>query len=320
MTDRRTLPYSLTGFRNIWEKNWPEMHAAATGGLPGFVFARRPRDLDDSVPVFYYHDVEADEFEDDLKFLKINGYVTIDCDSMLWHLKGECPAPQRSVILTFDDGSRSLYDDAYPLLQKYGMKAVAFIATRFHEEKFDHTLSSSKKHLSYPLSWSQIREMHKSGIIDFQSHTHEHRYIPRWPEPADLEGSDAKVIDSLRDPRISIAEDFKLSKDALEQNLNKTVRHLAFPRFYGTEVAMRIGQSLGFEAFWWGVLPLRPCNGPGQSSLYIVRIGGRYLRRLPGHKREPLHKIMQKRYGNSIFRLLGHARSFFAHDPIMRPS
>ena len=55
--------------RECWQKNWPEVHAAITGGLPEFIFARHPRELGSTVPVFCYHTADAQRFERDLDFL-----------------------------------------------------------------------------------------------------------------------------------------------------------------------------------------------------------------------------------------------------------
>jgi len=297
----------LASLRNIWEKNWPEVKAAATGGLPKFIFARHPPELGLGVPVFCYHVIDARNFEADLDFLSRNDYVTIDADTLLDHLEKRRRAPRRAVVLTIDDGARNLYEIAFPLLQQYGMKSVAFIATRFQIEDPDDSLCASKSGLPSLLSWSEICKMHESGIIDFQSHTHEHRYIPRWPEAGDPEGLDPKITRSLRGPALSIAEDFRIAKEMLEQRLNKTVRHLAFPRFNGTRQALSIGKVLGYAAFWWGVLPHRSDNRPGHSPSYIVRCDGRYLRRLPGEGRIALGEIMVNKY--RVLRLWKRSRA-----------
>lgn len=81
--------------RNAWEKQWPEVRAAVAGSLPQFIFARHPRDLGSSVPVFGYHVVDPKEFEADLNLLSRNGYVTISADALLDHLelRGLAPKP-----------------------------------------------------------------------------------------------------------------------------------------------------------------------------------------------------------------------------------
>jgi peptidoglycan/xylan/chitin deacetylase (PgdA/CDA1 family) len=283
--------------RRIWEKNWPEFSAAVAGGFPQFVLARSPCRLGSRIPAFSYHVIDNELFELDLDFLSTNRYVTIDADTLLRHIKRDRQAPSQAVVLTFDDGARNLYEVAFPLLKHYGMKAVAFISPGLHGDETNESWQGSS-----PLSWSQIREMHESGLVDFQSHTYEHRYIPRWPEPVDLEGSDGTPMSSMRGLALSLEDDLRLAKNTLEEKLGKTVRHLAFPRYRGTKEALRIGNLCGYEAFWWGPLPHRPHNRPGQSPAYVVRINGRYLRRLPGDERVSFSRILLKWYRESALR------------------
>jgi peptidoglycan/xylan/chitin deacetylase (PgdA/CDA1 family) len=223
-------------------------------------------------------------------------------------ITGDRPlAPEGAVVLTFDDGPRNHYEVVFPLLKTYEMtyemKGVAFIAPRFHAESSPDLSGNSSPLPRRPLNWSQIREMHDSAAIDFQSHTYEHRYLPRWPEPLSLEGSDPEVVGSLRGPALAIGEDFRLSKEILEQKLNKRVRHLAFPMFDGTVEALRVGRECGYEAFWWGVIPHCSGNRPGQSPGYIVRLKPEFLRRLPGEGRLSLSRVFGERYGASASRL-----------------
>lgn len=298
--------------KDIWNKNWPGLQAALTGGIPEFVRARHPNNLGDTIPIFTYHEVDESDFENDLKFLADNGYVTIDADTLLDHLENKKLAPERSVILTFDDGPRNWYEVVYPLLRKYKMKAVAFLATQYHREEAEFPAKQSDD-LHYPLSWEQIREMHESGEFDFQSHTHEHRYVPSWPDPRDLEGSSPELTRGLRGPDLSIEEDFRASKQVIEEKLGKTVKHLAFPVWNGTEEAVKIGSKVGLEAFWWGVLPGQPINYPGSSPHYIVRLDRRHLYRLPGRNRRSLLTIFAERYGKSVIRYWNGMRGLTTH-------
>jgi len=287
----------FVGLRNIWEKNWPEIHAAFTGGIPSFLFTNNPEKLNSTIPVFCYHQVNEQSFLDDLRFLVQNNYKTIDADTMLRHLQREEKAPDRSIVLTFDDGAQNLYQVAFPLLKKYGMKAVVFIAPRFHESAREANNNSLT-----PLTWEQIQEMHESGVFDFQSHTLEHRYIPRWPEFVELAGADPNIIQTLLEEPFSMEEDFRLAKEIIEQKLNKKVLHLAFPKFFGNDLAIKAGKSTGYEGYWWGVLPGRPGNEWGQSPTHIVRLEAQFIRRLPGEGRVSLASILTKRYAGSVIR------------------
>ncbi len=137
--------------RDKWEKHWPELSYALTGGLSSFVWGVRPKALGSTIPVFCYHLVEAREFERDLSFLARNGYSTIDGDTLLQHMKGSGDTESRTVVLTFDDGARNLFEVAYPLLRKYDMRAVAFIAPRFHRALLEGSEDRS-------CTWQEIRD------------------------------------------------------------------------------------------------------------------------------------------------------------------
>jgi peptidoglycan/xylan/chitin deacetylase (PgdA/CDA1 family) len=293
--------------QRIWEKNWPEVHAAITGGLPKFVFASAPGELGDRVPVFFYHLVDDAAFEEDLAFLARNGYRTIGADRLLDHIEMRQAAPERAVVLTFDDGPKNLYDVAYPALKRHGMEAVAFICPGFHGEPSEEDANGKDGRAVYPCDWGQIGEMHNEGVIDFQSHTYMHRYLPRWPEDSPLIGvSDMSAITGAlsSEPPSSIEDDFRLAKSIIEKRLDKRVNHLAFPRFNGTDEALEAAERCGYRACWWGTLPGQPDNRSKSSPWHVVRLSGEFLRRLPGDERVPLADILAARHKQNAKRVL----------------
>ena len=188
-----------------------------------------------------------------------------------------------------------------PLLQEYSMKAVAFIAPRFHRDDKD-VPSTTRERLC---TWGELLKMHDSGCIDIQSHSYEHRYIPRWPEPIQIFGEDQAVIDQLRGPTQSIAEDFRAAKKTIEDRLGNTIRHLAFVKYVGSKEAVEIGRECGYESFWWGYLPRHEGNRLGQGANRIIRVDGWYLRRLPGLGRRPLGEILKEKYGARVRQVFG---------------
>ena len=285
--------------RSSYEKNWPEVHAALTGTSTRFIYSRDPKLPDDVIPIFCYHDLDRSSFERDLEFLAANDYQTVDAQMLVDHVNGNKIAPPNSVVLSIDDGARSLFDVGFPLLQKHSMKAVAFIAPRFHREN-NNVSSAPCQRLC---TWQELLEMHRSGCIDIQSHTFEHRYIPRWPEPIPVFGEDPSVIDKLRGPDQSIAGDFQAAKNAIEDRLGKTISHMAFVKYVGSNEAVEIGKKCGFQSFWWGYLPRHDGNRPGQGANRITRVDQWYLRRLPGNGRLPLRIILRKRYGARLPRV-----------------
>ncbi len=280
--------------RHSWEKNWPEFSAAMTGGLPKFIFQQQPVSLGKSVPVFFYHVVSRQKFKADLQFLAKNDYTTLSADDLLDYLRGRRDVPERSVVLSFDDGAQNLYDIAFPLLKQYACKAVAFIAPKFHLHEREK--NGTGRDLMMPLTWEQMQEMQTSVDFDFQSHTYEHRFVPRWPEFVPVAGADESFIHRELGKGLPLKEDLLLSRQIIEEKLNKSVRHLAFPMFRGSAQAIDTGRQVGYEAFWWGYRFARSGNKPGGSPLYIVRLDAHYLQRLPGQNRIRLADVFLNRY------------------------
>lgn len=140
-----------------------------------------------SIPVFMYHefvtqeDIDSgvafneyaiwqSELEEDLIWLKANGYTPIFSKQLTDYLEGKGALPEKTVILSIDDGKYGVYKRAYPLLQKYNMKmSLAVIGNRIDIAELDPIRRGDP---SAPYStWSEIGEMSKSGLVEIISHT-----------------------------------------------------------------------------------------------------------------------------------------------------
>ncbi|WP_019603308.1 polysaccharide deacetylase family protein [Teredinibacter turnerae] len=75
--------------------------------------------------------------------------------------------PQKTVVITFDDGYKSIYDTAWPLLKKHHWPFAVFVNSEPHDEK---------KPLF--MSWEQLKELHKSGVT-IANHTDSHSHLIR---------------------------------------------------------------------------------------------------------------------------------------------
>ncbi|MFZ5516443.1 MAG: polysaccharide deacetylase family protein [Candidatus Zhuqueibacterota bacterium] len=128
---------------------------------PIFLYQKNKIDI---VPAFCYHHVTANEFDDHLEYLEKNEYNTLTAQEFYEAQKAGAHGVERSVLITFDDGTRDVYDVVFPLLKKYLMKAVVFIIPGW----------VGKDNM---LTWPQIQEMHQSGLVDFQSHSMNHPAI-----------------------------------------------------------------------------------------------------------------------------------------------
>ncbi len=151
------------------------------GAYPPFVYGKPYQDI----PVFAFHGVSAKSFERELRYLKENGYRTLDADEYYAMETGQIAKDPKAVVLTSDDGWGSLWSVGLPLLKQYEMKVIIFlipghisatgIGTTLEQ---DAALAEARDSSDRPLlSWEEIQLMHESGWIDFQSHTLRHTEI-----------------------------------------------------------------------------------------------------------------------------------------------
>ena len=152
------------------------------------------------VPVFVFHGAEPASFSRRLEHLADNGYVTLSADEYADTIRGRRKAPDRAVVLTFDDGRGSVWSVAAPLLKKHGMKAVVFlvpgrIASRPGPpapswEDVERggtdaaTLLRREDGEGALLSWEEIEGLARTGLFDFQSHTLLHARVHAGPQLA----------------------------------------------------------------------------------------------------------------------------------------
>jgi peptidoglycan/xylan/chitin deacetylase (PgdA/CDA1 family) len=84
------------------------------------------------------------------------------------------------VVVTFDDGTVDLAEHALPVLERHGIPAVLYLATRFVDEGVDFPGNGR------PLTWSSIAEMTSTGLVSVGSHTHSHALLDRL-DPSDVD-------------------------------------------------------------------------------------------------------------------------------------
>jgi peptidoglycan/xylan/chitin deacetylase (PgdA/CDA1 family) len=167
------------------------------------------------VPILTYHRF-SDEcesplcmptrvFKEQIRYLKDNGYHAISPEDLLAFLDYRRPLPKKSVLITIDDGYRSTYDIAYPILRENGFTATLFIYT----EVIDAA--------PIALSWNQLLEM-KHGGFAIGSHTIYH---------SDL--TQPKEGESRADYRARVEKELFGSKQLIDRKLSQDTWLLAYP-------------------------------------------------------------------------------------------
>ena len=206
-----------------------------------------------TVPILTYHkfsDNGADaltvtrkSFEDQMRFLKNHEYKVISLDEFYDFLELRQPIPRKSVVITFDDGWRSAYDIAFPILKKYGYPATLFVYTDFISEGGNG------------MTWAILREMMKGGI-SIQSHTKSHRNLDR-----------RVGRESFRKYFDSIKEELDESARIIKRHLNTDVKYLAYPYGGTNDLVVALVEKLGYR----GALTVERHGNPCFAPRYRVK-------------------------------------------------
>lgn len=78
------------------------------------------------------------------------------------------------VVLTFDDGFRDLYDNAWPLLRERSLPFTVYLTTGYVGGALQWEGSTAKEQGAPALTWDQLKEMRDSGLCTIANHTHTH--------------------------------------------------------------------------------------------------------------------------------------------------
>lgn len=171
-------------------------------------YVRTTDEPEDSVG--YKLSVSPDKFDEQMKWLTDNGFKTVDFS----YFEEPVKLDYKPIIITFDDGYRDAYTDAYRILRKYNLTATFYIITDV---------------VGYPyyMTWDMIKEMSNSKM-KFGSHSLSH------PDLRNV--SDADLDSQLR-----------YSKDKLEKELNIKIDNFCYPSGKYDEKTISKLKELGYR-------------------------------------------------------------------------
>ncbi|MCG8382745.1 MAG: polysaccharide deacetylase family protein [Gammaproteobacteria bacterium] len=125
---------------------------------------------------------------------------------------------KKKVLLTFDDGHKSFYTHAMPIMKEFSAKGIFFITPKLLETRDDFC------------SWEQLKEMEVEGHV-IGSHGYTHRFFTLMNEQ---ESSDELVV----------------SKKVLDKNLGHEITMISFPGGCFSKREIRLGLEKGYQYFF----------------------------------------------------------------------
>lgn len=169
-----------------------------------------------SVPILCYHrfgptvadsmTIRTETFVSQLEYLKENGYTVVPlADALAWR-EGTKELPDKSVVITVDDGHISQYTVMKPIIEKYKVPVTLFL------------YPSAISNASYAMTWDQVREMRNEEWFNIQGHTY-------WHPNFKTEKKRLKPAEYEKFVNMQLGK----SKSTLEKKLDVTINTLAWP-------------------------------------------------------------------------------------------
>jgi len=185
--------------------------------------------------------ISAGTFEKHMRWLTEHGYHSVSLDDVARWKAGLQELPRKPVVITFDDGDRSVHEYAWPVLQKYGLRATMFVVTEKVGQKWKGIDN---------LSWAELREMHDSGIFDIESHTHDMHFkveSGRRLSPVFLAAAEGwHQFEHHSTWDAAVREDLATSRGLIRRHIGVESRFLAWPYGSSTSEVNRVAFESGF--------------------------------------------------------------------------
>jgi peptidoglycan/xylan/chitin deacetylase (PgdA/CDA1 family) len=162
-------------------------------------------------------------FEQHMKALKEGGFSVISTTELSEFLAFRKTIPKKAVVINLDDGYRSTYEIAYPILKKYGFTATFFIYTSF--------IGASKN----ALTWDQLKALKADGF-EVGSHTVNHANLSKR-----LDG------ESEKEYLARVKRELEVSKKILDDRLNQNTQYIAFPYGEFSPVVLKLCEETGYR-------------------------------------------------------------------------
>lgn len=150
-------------------------------------------------------------FEKQIRFLLALKYSIVSMDDLLDCVSGVKDMDSKKIVLTFDDGFGDNFDYGYPILKVNRLTAVYFVSTDYIGSGNKFPWYASDSVYGKPLTWEKVSRLSSEGMT-IGSHTCSHQNL----------GDICDSVDKLEN-------ELKISRQILENKLNREVRYFAYP-------------------------------------------------------------------------------------------
>lgn len=257
----------------------PPIHASAATDTPAsrrFV-AVAFHDVADSLEGAPADTVSTDRLVAFFDHLRGDGWTPLSLEDLRQIRQGRRSMPDKAILITFDDGYRSLYTHVFPLLMAYRIPVVASLVGRWLEPGPGSLVQFGDRVVprEHFIDWQQARRMQASGLVEFASHTHDQHHLLRANPQGNANPALSSLIyhptdhryESLGAYRERVRQDLARNDALLLKELGRQPRAVAWPYGQYNTIAMEVAAELGHEF----ALTLHPEPGDTSRPLELGR-------------------------------------------------
>ena len=199
------------------------------------------------VPAIMYHSIyegrnnayvlSPTKLEQDLIYLKENGYNTIFISQLIDYVDGKEELPEKPIIITFDDGYYNNYATVYPLVKKYNAKCNISVVGSYIDKKEEYR----SKYFSY-MNWEEVKELASSPYFEIHNHSYDLHSITYKRHGVKKNSNEDEIS-----YKQTLLTDTKKCENKLEELIGKQVKCYCYPFGIYDELSDSILKESGYR-------------------------------------------------------------------------
>jgi peptidoglycan/xylan/chitin deacetylase (PgdA/CDA1 family) len=187
--------------------------------------------------------VSTERFREQMAYLLANNYRVISLADLVDSISAKKPLPPKTVVITIDDGFKSVYQQGWPILKSFGFPFTVFISVKGIEKGFNDYMN-----------WQELQELVSAGV-DIQDHSYAHARMADIPAGMDQ--------DQYRN---WISGDLVKSSMTMIKKLGSGPRFFAIPYGEHNQQVIDEARKLGYEA----IMTQDPGSISQHSDLFLL--------------------------------------------------
>lgn len=237
-------------------------------GIPILMYHSISDEIEPGMHPYFQISTSRDTFAAHMSLLYEEGYSVLTIPEAMALMADPDLRPRRAVVLTFDDGFRDFFTEAFPILHNYGFRCTVFLPTAFLD---DPTLRFKGRQC---LSWDQVRELHRYGIM-FGSHTMTHPQLTALTTEAvglELEQSKKRIEIELQEKVLSFSYPYAFPQEKVQFITSLKELLLSYGYAYGVTTAIGTSNKDDDPLF----LKRIPANDYDDLNFLKAKLSGEY--------------------------------------------